>query len=172
MRLNEDHKKLAEDLLRGTPVAQIARDLGKNRATLYTWMRDPTWLAYYAALAEEVSAARIQRLLPVSMKAAEAVECALSNAVTAMTNDDPLIRAAAPGLDILTRALKTVVELERVDRGAPVPEKHNPEKPTGKGELSPQSQRLVDALETMTRKGKEAGVTEEQEDEAEKGAQH
>lgn len=158
--LDERHKRVAELLLRGTLRTEIASSEGVNRTTLYRWMRDPLFLAYYEALANEIDSARAQRLIPVAMSAAEAVESCLNNAIKDLGSDDPIIRASAPGLETLQRALKTIIELERVDRGKPstVTEKRtNPTDSEGK-KLGPKALELVDKLTTWTEAEEAAGV--------------
>lgn len=117
--LDERHKKLAELILKGTPRAQIAREIDVSRGTVYKWMEDELWQAYFNKLAEDVAAARKQRLMPVVTAATDALVTALHNATNDMNSGDVAIRAAAPPLDALTRAVKVVVELERVDQGQP-----------------------------------------------------
>jgi transposase-like protein len=158
--LTEQHKRVAEALLRGIHRTKIATDEGVNRTTLYRWLREPLFLAYYEALADEIESARTQRLIPVAMAAAEAVETALDNAVRALKSPNPVERAEAPGLETLSRALKTVIELERVDRGKPstVTEsrlKKDDERPLGK-----KAKELVDSLTKWTEAENAAGVPE------------
>lgn len=117
--LDERKRKLAEGILKGTPRTVIAKELGVNRGTLYEWAKDPDWQAYFENLAGEVEAARRKRLLPITMRAAEAMECALSNAIDAMLSTDLKARLGAPRLETVAEVLKKIVELERLDTGKP-----------------------------------------------------
>lgn len=113
--LTEQHRTLAEEILKGTPRTQIAKDIGISRATLYEWMKDPVWQQYFHTLAREVEEARTQRLLPVSMRAAALMEAALDQAIGKVEGGD----SDAPGLDTISQVVKRLIELERLDRGLP-----------------------------------------------------
>ena len=146
-RLEEKHRRLAEEILKGTPRMKIADMLGVTRSTLYEWMKDDLWRAYFGKLAEDVESARQQRLLPVAMKAADAAEQAIQNALDLLVEKDP----NAPSLTVMVSALKTVIELERVDRGQPsrISRLEKGGEPDAKAVLSPAAQRLLGHLDDM-----------------------
>ncbi len=120
-QLTEEHRRLAEMVLTGKPrtMNQRAEALGVDRATIYRWMADTMWRVYFEKLCDDMEAARAQRLLPLVLAGADALECALGNAVQALNSPDLKERAEAPNLKTLTDSLRTLVELERVDRGKP-----------------------------------------------------
>lgn len=118
-RLEEKHKRLAEEILKGTPRYKIAEILECSRATMYEWMKDPDWIAYFEHLAREVEVARQQRLLPVNMKVAEAVEVALDNAIGDMQSGDKERISRSPSLHMLVEALKKITDIQRLERGLP-----------------------------------------------------
>jgi len=111
--LDERHKKLAEAMLRGRSRTQLAEELGVTRATLYVWAKDPLFQKYAARLAEDMQAARMQRLLPVVMGLSEVVDAKIAFELQRVGEE------GAPGLTTLVDCLRKVVELERVDRGQP-----------------------------------------------------
>ncbi len=155
-RLEEKHRKLAEEILKGTPRITIADMLNVTRSTIYVWMTDPLWRAYFAKLAEDVESARQQRLLPVAMKAADAAEQALQNTIELLVAKDK----NAPSLSTVIDALKKVVELERVDRGQP---SNITRADKGKGDepqqpLSPMAQKLLQSLDDMVKAEDGAGA--------------
>lgn len=153
-RLEEKHRQLAEEILKGTTRTKIAEKLGVTRSTIYEWMKDELWQTYFDKLLGEVEAARRQRLLPVAMKAAELAEYGLDRATQQVIDKD----ADAPNLQTIVAALRVVIELERVDRGQPSSIKRTEttgDTPTA--ELSPQARRLLDNLDAMVKAEDEAG---------------
>ncbi len=154
-RLEEKHRRLAEEILKGTPRIKIADMLNVTRSTIYEWMKDPLWRAYFAKLAEDMESTRQQRLFPVAMKAADAAEQALQNTIELLVAKDK----NAPSLSTVVSALKTVVELERVDRGQPSNITRT-DKPgdTPAVPLSPMAQKLLHDLDAMVTAESAAGV--------------
>ncbi len=156
-RLEEKHRRLAEEILKGTPRIKIAELLNVTRSTVYEWMKDELWQTYFDKLLGEVEAARRQRLLPVAMKAAELAEYGLDRATQQVIDKD----ADAPNLQTIVAALRVVIELERVDRGQPSSIKRTEttgEAPDPKAQLSPQARRLLDNLDAMVTAENEAGA--------------
>lgn len=154
-RLEEKHRQLAEEILRGTTRIKIADKLGVTRSTIYEWMKDKLWQTYFDKLLGEVEAARCQRLLPVAMKAAELAEYGLDRATQQVIAKD----ADAPNLQTIVAALRVVIELERVDRGQPSSIKRTETAGDApKAELSPQARRLLDNLDAMVKAEDEAGA--------------
>lgn len=113
--LDERHKILAEELLKGTPRSKIAEMAGVDRTTLYTWMKDPLWQEYFEKLAGDLDEARGMRLLVTTMKIAEVTEAYLDFILGEMETKDPARIRELPGLDTITTALKRIAELERQD---------------------------------------------------------
>lgn len=117
--LDERHKTLAEELLKGTPRAKIAEKVGVHRATLYEWMKDPLWQQYFEKLAQDMDEARGMRLLVTVMKMAEVTEAYLDFLLGEISTQDRDRIAQLPGLDTISTALKRLVEVERIDSGQP-----------------------------------------------------
>lgn len=117
--LNEKHKKLAEEMLKGTARSKIAEMLEVDRSTLYQWMKDPLWQRYFEKLASDLDEARGMRLLVTVMKAAEMTDLYLDHVIGELQSGDRERILALPGLDTVTQAMKRVVELERLDSGKP-----------------------------------------------------
>jgi hypothetical protein len=119
--LDETHKRFAEMILTGKPATkrEQAEALGVDRSTLYHWAKDPLFQKYVEKLAEELEAARVERMSPLVFSACDAVAACLANAVRDLESMEKDERARAPGLSTLVSATKTLVELERVDRGKP-----------------------------------------------------
>jgi hypothetical protein len=115
--LTEPHKKLAEYILSAMPRHEICEKLNISRSTMYKWMQDPDWVTYFETLTKEVEIARHNRLLPITLKAAEAMECALDRAITEISSTDPDTSILAPKLATVADVLKKLVELERLDSG-------------------------------------------------------
>lgn len=155
--LDESHKQLAEFTLRGVPLTQIAKTLEVERSTCYRWMRDPLWLAYFAQLSKEVSAARIQRMTPVVMAGAEAMESAFRNAIADLNSDDPVRRASAPSMKMIGETLKIIASLECDDQRQPIP---SDPRPPADDVDNPGSQRLLKALDDMVTTSTERALDE------------
>lgn len=113
--LDERHKTLAEELLKGTPRSKIAEMVGVDRTTLYTWMKDPVWQEYFEKTAGDLDEARSMRLLVTTMKLAEVTEVYLDIILKAMQDGGASALPDVPGLETITSALKRVAELERHD---------------------------------------------------------
>ncbi len=113
--LDERHKTLAEELLKGTPRSQIAEQIGVDRTTLYTWMKDPLWQEYFEKLAGDLDEARSMRLLVTVMKLAEVTEEYLDIILKLMRDGGAAELPNVPGLETITSALKRIAELERHD---------------------------------------------------------
>lgn len=111
--LTEEQKRFAELLLRsGQPMTEIANQLGVNRATLYKWLQDPTWQAYYKQLLLDVEVARVNRMLPVSMAAMDLAQAALNQATEQIRTNSP----DAPSITQVAEVLRKVHDVERSDR--------------------------------------------------------
>lgn len=117
--LTEQHKKLAEEMLKGTQRSKIADDLGVDRSTIYAWMKDPVWQLYFEKLAQDLDEARSMRLLVTVMKAAEMTDLYLDHVIDVLKTGDVEAINRLPGLDTITTATKRIVELERLDSGKP-----------------------------------------------------
>ncbi len=143
-RLDERHKTVAAELLRGTRRRDIAEKVGVDISTLYNWMKDDLFKAYMAKLSEDLEAAREQRLLPIVFLAAEAVEAAFSNAL----EDVQKRTEGAPAITTLVDCMKKVTDMERVGRGKPSDIKGTQTNPDATpSKLSPRSRKLVDSLD-------------------------
>jgi len=115
--LEEKHRLVADEIVRGIPERDIAANLGISRDTIGVWKRDPLFQAYLGARREELRAARLERMLPVSLKAAEAVEAYLRRLISdAQTTEDPI-----EGLKASLQALKIVAELESDEQPTRIP---------------------------------------------------
>jgi hypothetical protein len=159
--LDERHKRFAEMMLAGKPrtMRERAEELGVDRATLYLWAKDELWLGYFDKLADDVHAARVQRLTPLVLNACDALGAALDNALADLTSGDPLRLAASPGLSTLSTVTKTLVELERVDAGKPGTisrSEHRDDKPLDKA-----SEKLLAKLDELFKEDGEDTVSEE-----------
>lgn len=142
-QLEEKHKQLAEEIINGTPRREIAEKLNINRNTIYLWMRDELWQAYFSKLVEEQDMARLQRLVPITFLAAEVATQALQNLLEDLQQRKP----GAPRIGTVVDALKKIVELERGDRRR-IPEKSDD---LVTEDLSPRAQRLLKSLDDMVR---------------------
>jgi len=140
-QLDERHRTLAEELLKGTTKAKIAELLGINRQTIYDWMKDPLFVQYFNSLAREVQMARTQRLLPVTMKVAEVLEAALDRAQAEIETG----AEGRPSLDAVSVVAKRLFELERNDRGLPTRE----EKAQSSKTDTASDERLLTALDRL-----------------------
>ncbi len=117
--LDERHKRLAEEMLRGTPRSTIAKDLGVDRSTLYVWMKDPLWQKEFTKQAEDLAEARKTRFVVTVMKAAEVTEVYLDYVLDELRTKDRDRIQTLPGLDAISTALKRITEVERLDAGQP-----------------------------------------------------
>jgi len=118
VQLTEDHKRLAEEVLKGTPKSKIAEIVGVHRATLYEWMKDPLWQRYLQDLSDAKDDARISRLQEVTMTSMELTEKYMRHMISILDQGDPaLIAANLPTIDSLTSALKRVAELQTAIAG-------------------------------------------------------
>jgi hypothetical protein len=113
--LDERHKTLAEELLKGTPRSKIAEMVGVDRTTLYTWMKDPLWQEYFEKLAGDLDEARGMRLLVTVMKIAEVTEAYLDIILKMMEEGGAEALPNVPGLDTISTALQRIANLERQD---------------------------------------------------------
>lgn len=150
-QLDERHKRLAEMIISGKPrtMGERAQELGVDRTTCYTWMKDDVWRKYFEKLCADMEAARMQRLLPLVLVGADALECALHNAVKALRGKSPEDRAEAPGLKTLTDTVRVLVELERVDRGKPSNIKESRQDRPAAPEDTPRRAQLLGVLDRM-----------------------
>lgn len=160
--LEEKHKLFAEMLLTGKPATmrEKAERLGVDRTTLYNWTKDALFLKYLEKLSEELEQARVERMTPLVFTASEAVHACLRNALTALEANAKEDRAEAPGVTTLVGALKTLVELERVDRGKPSSIKRSETDDGKPKELDPASKRLLGWLDKLGASDEEDEATE------------
>ncbi len=158
--LTEAHKRFAEMVLTGKPPTkrEQATELGVDRSTLYNWAKDELFQKYVEVLSEELEAARLERMSPLVFTACEAVQACLGNAINDMQSAVKEDKHRAPGLSTLVSAVKTLVELERVDKGKPSTisrqETERTEKP------NPAAEKVLKWLEGMAADDAEDGATE------------
>jgi len=95
--LTDRHRTLAEQLLLGTSRTKIAEQLGVARATLYEWMRDPLWQAYFQKLAAEREDAVSARMLVTIIRAGELMDAYLDRTLEALENAGTI---QAPGVPV------------------------------------------------------------------------
>ena len=158
--LEETHKRFAEMVLTGKPPTkrEMAEQLGVDRSTLYHWMKDPLWKRYAEKLSEELEHARVERMSPLAFTGCEAVQACLANALQDLQSADSSDRQRAPGLSTLVAAVKTIVELERTDRGKP--SRYTKQETAKTEELSPAGERLLKALDQLGAQGDEDEASE------------
>lgn len=147
--LDETHKRFAEMILLGKPPTkrEQAEQLGVDRSTLYNWAKDPLFQKYLEALSDELETARVERMSPLVFNACEAVQACLRNAIKDMESATDGDRQRAPGLSTLVSAVRTLVELERVDRGKP---SSITKRETESTETSPGTERLLAWLDKLS----------------------
>ena len=123
--LTDAHREFAAALLTGTPRAQIARDLGVSRNTLYEWMRDPLWRAYFQKLAADKAEAQSARMVITVMKAADVMDAYLEKILDAVENPQSAVAVpgiqlgSLPGVDTISQVFKRLAEMQRLDAGQP-----------------------------------------------------
>lgn len=156
--LTEEHKRFAEMVLTGKPPTkrEQAEALHVDRSTLYNWIKDDLFQRYLVALSDELEAARVERMSPLVFTACDAVAASLSNAIADMQSADNKTRA--PGLSTLVSAVRTLVELERVDRGKPASITKHTEERTEKPNAA--SEKVLKWLGELAADGAEDGATE------------
>lgn len=156
--LEEHHKRFAEMILTGKPPTkrEQAESLGVDRSTLYNWAKDPLFQTYLGKLSDELEAARVERMSPLVFSACEAVQACLGNAIKDMRSDDD--KARAPGLSTLVSAVRTLVELERVDKGKPSTITRREEERTERP--NPASEKILAWLGELAASDEEDGATE------------
>ena len=111
--LEEKHKRAAEMMLQGVPRKTIAATVNVAPATLYDWLKDGLFTAYAVELKEEMMAARRARLTPVTMKLADLLENVIAKTQALLA--EGALENPISTIDVLTKALRTLVETERND---------------------------------------------------------
>lgn len=121
--LEETHKLIAVERLKGTPNHEILQRFDIARTQLYDLLKEPLFQEYYATLQAEARAARERMLEPVTRKMATAME-ALVDRMLEMIKD-PNTRFVDPGkvLEDLVRGYAALTAIQRRDSGEPADER-------------------------------------------------
>lgn len=144
--LTEKHKQLAEELLKGTPRAEAARKLGIGRSTVYTWLEDPVFVAYFRELVRDADAARSQRLLPVWNQAIELLSRLLQRSLDALDNPEAE-PDNVPNLNTVLTVFEKLNGIARLELGQPgsISERRESEGTKGK-----RDERIIALLDKLT----------------------
>lgn len=137
--LDERHKKLVEERLKGTPMTAIADELGVARQTLHEWWKDETVQAYYTLLKRDIEEARRERLTPVIDTAVGLLHDMLGFFRRKL--EDEKEPQGLPGIEAVARVTEKLIDKQRLEGEKPtsISEQRGPAGPGDKPAKSAQS---------------------------------
>lgn len=119
--LDERHRKVAEELVKGTPRTKISELVEVTRQTINAWERDPVFIVYYQALVADVERARIERLTPMVESTAgllkEQVDTWRAQLREAVASGDPDVIGATmklmPSIESVAKVLEKLLDKQQ-----------------------------------------------------------